>query len=324
MKSNLPYLPFLFLAVNTCFAQNDGYSKKLVDLELLNSLSIKKYEVYAHEYWEEKTVYHNKLVELCEFENRRQTFGYYYNWDAVNNTDSTYFSYDPEGRLIEIKEISWDTPQGEYQWQTLKSVNEEPDRDVDLTKLVYDNHGNLLSKKFYVNDRLYNAEYYEYNSDNELIAMKYSDEISAANSFHESYTYNKQGAKAESSKVYEEDTTTTYVSQIIHDQNDRIFKESRKAHYTTKQLVYQYDKRGNLIRKEISTEFKLSLPDEFEVYEYTYNAKDQLIREKRTKNEEVRDITTFVYDDEGLKVEEVYLDKDTGEPSRSFRIKYYR
>ena len=132
-------------------------------------------------------------------------------------------------------------------YQVTKRYIEHNTGDINITDYTYDEEGNLLSTKLYLNDKFQSSVEYEYNKDSNIVTMtntssnseitvtEFQQEFDAAGQLIKDSSYS-DGTFAGSTEYYYDNEGRQTKMVTKHANSDMIIT-----------VFYEYDKSGNQI-----------------------------------------------------------------------------
>jgi YD repeat-containing protein len=197
-----------------------------------------------------------------DYDNLTKAVDYCLSDNKMVNVCTSYYRYNKRGMLIAEGQILYDNGSDE---------TESEIEDV-LVRYSYDNNGRLTSAEYPADSDGIIAEYYEYNSNNQLTGVKAKLKNSSSTVTLCTYEYTKRGrVKKEESVLSPADANSAkLVKKYTYDCLDRVKTiEYSKGGTVYEKYSYEYDKNSNIIKETTEGAGK-------EVREYTYTEKGQL------------------------------------------------
>lgn len=262
----------------------------------------------------------NKIVEQHKLDKERKvTFSLYYNVDVVNNIDSVFYKYDNSGNPLEKRKINIDVPEGEEQKMTSKEFGSV--RKVSTSKYYYDSQNHLIKTEYFFNEKssIPDIDRYFYNNKGMKVGHeRISRILPKENNYKESFYYDDKYL-VKTNLVYNSKPNDT-LSSLKEYKNGRIVKEIDVNRRNSEKIEYEYTKEGLLAVKKVYGTFLN------EVYvnktEFKYNNLGQLSEKKFYSNDELKYWESYKYNNDGLKIEEIWFDLKDLTPKYLFSIIY--
>ena len=163
--------------------------------------------------------------------------------------------------------------------------------DINLTVTEYDDEWRIRSVKTYLNGEISSELDYSYSEDESLMTVKtssriygesvaeYRQEFDAEGRLSKSIAYNE--GEPVGSTEYSYDAGGREHELVSRDPNGEIYSK----------LIYEYDKKGNLISQTVETSAYTSKQ------EHSYNKDGQLISTKSYRNDTLESRTEYIWED---------------------------
>ena len=188
-------------------------------------------------------------------------------------------------------------------YQVTKRYIEHNTGDINIDDYTYDEEGNLLSAKLYLNDKFQSSVEYEYNKDSNIVTMtntssnseitvtEFQQEFDAAGQLIKDSSYS-DGTFAGSTEYYYDNEGRQTKMVTKHANSDMVIT-----------VFYEYDKSGNQILYGIDTGYYISKKEHF------YNEENKLYRTDDYRNDELIYRTEYHWE-ENTRYGEVYDGKE--------------
>ena len=179
----------------------------------------------------------------------------------------------------------------ELEYYISKRQIEHSTGDINLTVHEYEDEWRILSAKTYLNGELSSELEYSYSEGGELMTVKtdsklygessaeYRQEFDAAGKLIKSTSYNN--GELVGSTEYSYDAEGRETELVSRDPSGEIYSK----------LVYEYDKKGNLVSQSIETSAYTSRQ------EHSYDKAGQLISTKSYRNGSLEGHTEYTWED---------------------------
>ncbi len=162
--------------------------------------------------------------------------------------------------------------------------------DVNLRENTYDENWNLLLSYTTLNGNFSSKVEYEYSEDFTVLTTKTTSAIYEPESSKVIRTFDEKGQviKAE---TYDGDRQISSTEYTYDDNGERIFvKSTQPGSDIIITIQRSFDKKGNLVAYTQDTGYYIGR------YEYTYNQKNQRIREEYYRDDQLLSYTEFTWE----------------------------
>ena len=188
-------------------------------------------------------------------------------------------------------------------YQVTKRYIEHNTGDINITDYTYDEEGNLLSTKLYLNDKFQSSVEYDYNKDSNIVTMTNVSSNSEITVTEVQQEFDDAGQLIKESSY--SDGTFAGSTEYFYDNEGRQTKMVTK-HANSDMIItvfYEYDKSGNQILYGIDTGFYVSKKEHF------YNEENKIYRTDDYRNDELINRTEYHWE-ENTRYGEVYDGKE--------------
>lgn len=188
-------------------------------------------------------------------------------------------------------------------YQVTKRYIEHNTGDINITDYTYDEEGNLLSTKLYLNDKFQSSVEYDYNKDSNIVTMTNTSSNSEITVTEVQQEFDDAGQLIKESSY--SDGTFAGSTEYYYDNEGRQTKMVTK-HANSDMVItvfYEYDKSGNQILYGIDTGYYISKKEHF------YNEENKIYRTDDYRNDELIYRTEYHWE-ENKRYGEVYDEKD--------------
>ena len=188
-------------------------------------------------------------------------------------------------------------------YQVTKRYIEHNTGDINITDYTYDEEGNLLSTKLYLNDKFQSSVEYDYNKDSNIVTMTNTSSNSEITVTEVQQEFDDAGQLIKESSY--SDGTFAGSTEYFYDNEGRQTKMVTK-HANSDMIItvfYEYDKSGNQILYGIDTGFYVSKKEHF------YNEENKIYRTDDYRNDELIYRTEYHWE-ENTRYGEVYDGKE--------------
>ena len=188
-------------------------------------------------------------------------------------------------------------------YQVTKRYIEHNTGDINITDYAYDEEGNLLSTKLYLNDKFQSSVEYDYNKDSNIVTMTNTSSNSEITVTEVQQEFDNAGQLIKESSY--SDGTFAGSTEYYYDNEGRQTKMVTK-HANSDMVItvfYEYDKSGNQILYGIDTGYYISKKEHF------YNEENKIYRTDDYRNDELIYRTEYHWE-ENTRYGEVYDGKE--------------
>ena len=188
-------------------------------------------------------------------------------------------------------------------YQVTKRYIEHNTGDINITDYTYDEEGNLLSTKLYLNDKFQSSVEYDYNKDSNIVTMTNTSSNSEITVTEVQQEFDDAGQLIKESSY--SDGTFAGSTEYYYDNEGRQTKMVTK-HANSDMVItvfYEYDKSGNQILYGIDTGYYISKKEHF------YNEENKIYRTDDYRNDELINRTEYHWE-ENTRYGEVYDGKE--------------
>lgn len=188
-------------------------------------------------------------------------------------------------------------------YQVTKRYIEHNTGDINITDYTYDEEGNLLSTKLYLNDKFQSSVEYDYNKDSNIVTMTNTSSNSEITVTEVQQEFDDAGQLIKESSY--SDGTFAGSTEYYYDNEGRQTKMVTK-HANSDMVItvfYEYDKSGNQILYGIDTGYYISKKEHF------YNEENKIYRTDDYRNDELIYRTEYHWE-ENTRYGEVYDGKE--------------
>jgi len=175
--------------------------------------------------------------------------------------------------------------------------------DINLTVTEYDDKWQIVSVKTYLNGEISSELEYSYNEDSSLVTVKTMSKIygESVSEYRQEFDGKGRLAKASSYNEGELVGSTEYSYDAEGRETELVSRDPNGEIYS--KLIYEYDKKGNLISYTVETSAYSSRQ------EHSYNKDGQLISTKSYRNDTLESRTEYTWED-GVRHGSSYDAKD--------------
>lgn len=231
-----------------------------------------------------------------------------------NDSDSVFYYFNPKGEAETIKYfgLGLDVFNKKIRVEEIHYVFKEKKLISKLNKMEfgfdgdiyeYDDRGNLINGKNYINNILVKESNFEYDSKNRKIK-------STCYLFGGFSNYNEKTQENKSNFLYE-------IEKYEFNSNDKVILKAVsnfRNNKTTQISEYKYDERGNLIEEGNCLFYSSGTCTPKPIFGYEYNSRNQLTKKYQIAKFSPHNTDEyFVYDDKGNEIESkgmyVYTDR---------------
>ena len=184
-------------------------------------------------------------------------------------------------------------------YQVTKRYIEHNTGDINITDYTYDEEGNLLSTKLYLNDKFQSSVEYDYSKDSNIVTMTNTSSNSEITVTEVQQEFDDAGQLIKESSY--SDGTFAGSTEYYYDNEGRQTKMVTK-HANSDMVItvfYEYDKSGNQILYGIDTGYYISKKEHF------YNEENKVYRTDDYRNDELIYRTEYHWE-ENTRYGEVY------------------
>ena len=184
-------------------------------------------------------------------------------------------------------------------YQVTKRYIEHNTGDINITDYTYDEEGNLLSTKLYLNDKFQSSVESDYNKDSNIVTMTNTSSNSEITVTEVQQEFDDAGQLIKESSY--SDGTFAGSTEYYYDNEGRQTKMVTK-HANSDMVItvfYEYDKSGNQILYGIDTGYYISKKEHF------YNEENKIYRTDDYRNNELIYRTEYHWE-ENTRYGEVY------------------
>ena len=176
------------------------------------------------------------------------------------------------------------------QYYETRSYTESSTGDISRRENTYDENWNLLLQYMTLNDNFASQVEYEYSEDFTVLTTKTTSAIYEPETSRIIRRFDEKG-QIVYSESYDGDRLVG-ISEITYDENgEKVFiRSSNPENDVVTTLERIFDDEGNLIRYIQDTGYYVGR------YEYSYNKKNQRIREEYYRNDELLDYIDFIWE----------------------------
>ena len=188
-------------------------------------------------------------------------------------------------------------------YQVTKRYIEHNTGDINITDYTYDEEGNLLSTKLYLNDKFQSSVEYDYNKDSNIVTITNISSNSEITVTEVQQEFDDAGQLIKESSY--SDGTFAGSTEYYYDNEGRQTKMVTK-HANSDMVItvfYEYDKSGNQILYGIDTGYYISKKEHF------YNEENKIYRTNDYRNDELIYRTEYHWE-ENTRYGEVYDGKE--------------
>ena len=188
-------------------------------------------------------------------------------------------------------------------YQVTKRYIEHNTGDINIADYTYNEEGNLLSTKLYLNDKFQSSVEYDYDKDSNIVTITNISSNSEITVTEVQQEFDDAGQLIKESSY--SDGTFAGSTEYFYDNEGRQTKMVTK-HANSDMIItvfYEYDKSGNQILYGIDTGFYVSKKEHF------YNEENKIYRTDDYRNDELINRTEYHWE-ENTRYGEVYDGKE--------------
>lgn len=176
------------------------------------------------------------------------------------------------------------------EYYVTKTYLQQNTRDINFSEKTYDEHWNLLLDTMTLNGNFASKVEYEYSEDFTVLTAKTTSAIYEPDTSKVIRTFDDKGQVIQA-ETYDGDRQISTTEYTYDDNGEKIL--IRTTHPDSDMVITIeriFDDEGNLIRYIQDTGYYVGR------YEYSYNNKNQRIREEYYRDDELLDYVVFVWE----------------------------
>jgi hypothetical protein len=284
---------------------------------------IKEYKIINRNIKAKKSPIHGRVMQLKRFnKSGKPEYEYRFNVDVIYTIDSTTFRYDSNNLLVEKTNFYIDFPIGKDQHKTMKELKFRIDTAVTIYKYFYNQKKQIIKCDEIHHGKLNSSILTYYDS---LGRVNKEEErnfsLPKENDSDRFYSYNEAGQILDEKEVFFNYKDRVEERKIAFDTKGNIIREENTGMWLNSVVINKYNDK-NRLAETITKQSERGSADRTYVTSYNYDNNGNLIEKKSIEGTEILSWEKFLYNEQNLIKEELWLEEKTGETNHSLLFEY--